>query len=919
MWSDLRYRMRAILRRRSMERELDEELRFHLEQHAAADERAGLSQDEAHRRARLAFGGVDLAKEQSRDGRGVQLADILVRDLRLAGRTLRKSPGFTLVALVSLTLGIGANTAMFQLFDALALRSLPIARPEQLVEIRLSDADLDLARGGFQRYPALTNPLWERIRERQDAFSTVFAWADDGFNLSPAGEARRARGLWVSGEFFPALAVQPVIGRVFGPADDRRGCGLAGAVISHDFWLRELAGNPRVLGTSLTLDSHRVDIIGVAPPEFHGLDVGRTFDIALPICAIETLRPRVDALASGTIWWLTVMGRLKPGWDVTRADAHVAAASSAIFAASQPSNYPAVSIRAYLASVLHAYPAARGISGLREDYADPLVLLLGMTALVLLMACANLTNLMLARGAVRQRELSLRLALGASRARLISQLLSESLVLAAGSAVAGILLAHLLSQSLVALLSTAGSPIALSLSTDWRVLLFTAATATTACLLLGLTPAMRATRCAPADVLKGGSRGQSSDRDSLRLRRVLVVSQVAASLVLVVGAALFVRSFRNLVTEPVGFERDGVLVVDAGLPPPQPSLEVARGLKRDLLARLRALPNVRGAAETTVVPLSGNSSSNTAWLDGASQSLRTVGVLEPGVVRLLRNAVDAGRRRSRLQRRGRAHHRQGGGRQRDVRAAVHAAVPTRSANASGSKPRRRRRRPSTKSSASYGTPSTAGCASHWVRWPSFRSRRSETQGAGGTFLVRGAGPAQSMVPMARQALVEVNGQPALRLPGARHPDPRVGAARARHGDAVGALRRARGDDCRDWSPRRRGLHGRAPASRDRHSSRPRRPAQHDRARGPRRERRARRGRTRAGGRRIARAHAHRSHVAFRCPSRRWNDAGGVGGRVTRHCSDRERRAGVSRRAPRSDDDAEGRVRSAFAGPLHAAT
>ena len=623
MLDDLRYRLRALFRRAEVERELDDELRFHLEQHAALDERAGVDREEARRLARLALGGVDLTKEASRDVRGVRILDVAARDLRYAVRTLRRSPVFTAVAVISLTLGIGANAAMFQLLNALVLRPLPVAHPEQLVEVGLPETDLDKARGNQHRYPAMTNPQWEALRARQEAFSGAFAWADDEFNLAPAGEVRLAPGLWVSGEFFPVLGLAPAAGRLFTPADDRRGCGLPGAVVSYDYWQRELQGDPRAIGSAITVESRTVDVIGVAPRGFTGVQVGQAFDVALPICARKAIYPDSKILDSGTDWWLTVMGRLRPGWTLARADAHVRTLSAEIFKTTLPSDYPAVSVKDYLGSRFQASSAVTGRSYLREQYSSPLVLLLAMTALVLLIACANLTNLMLARGSVRARELSLRLALGASRARLVSQLLSESLVIVAVSAVAGLAVAQGVSAGLVRLIGASRRPIVLGLDPDWRVAGFMLATSATTCLLLGLVPALRATRRAPGDALKAGTRTTTADPGGLSLRRILVVAQVAVSLVLVVGALLFARSFQNLLSEPLGFEARNVLVLGADLPPPAPSPEATAALRRDLRAGLRAIPGVLAVAETTVVPLSGTSSGNTIWRDG---SIREQGV-----------------------------------------------------------------------------------------------------------------------------------------------------------------------------------------------------------------------------------------------------------------------------------------------------
>jgi putative ABC transport system permease protein len=391
-------------------------------------------------------------------------------------------------------------------------------------------------------------------------------------------------------------------------------------VVSHDFWQRELGGDPQVVGRTLNVNAARVQVIGVAPAGFQGLQVGQRFDVALPICSLPTMQPGSSRLTSSNDLWITPMGRLKAGWSIERAEAHLRAISPGIFAASLPADYPAESAAAWRESTLTAEAAWAGRSSLREAYATPLTLLLAMTGFVLLIACANLTNLMLARGAVRQRELSLRLALGASRGRLISQLLCESLVLAAFSAIAGAVTARVLSQLLVRMMSATRNPIVLTLATDWRVVSFMAATALAACLVLGLTPALRASRGSPGDVLKAGARSATGDHESLMLRRALVVAQVAISLVLVVGALLFARSFRNLVSEPLGFEPRHVLLVDASLAPPVPGPEALVTLKRELIASLRAIPGVEAVAETFVVPLSGNNSSSTVWRDGSSQA-----------------------------------------------------------------------------------------------------------------------------------------------------------------------------------------------------------------------------------------------------------------------------------------------------------
>lgn len=546
-------------------------------------------------------------------GYRMRVVEVVWRDLRYAVRTLSRSPIFTIVAIISLTLGIGANTAMFQLLNALVFRPVPVANPQELVEVNLPERDLEQMRDNHPRWPALTYPLFEGLRERQKAFSVMFAWADDRLNLAPRGEERLLPAVWVSGDYFPALGLTPALGRLFTAAEDRPGCGLPGVVVSHDYWQRALGGDPQAIGRRLTIEAASVEVIGVAPAGFLGLQVGQRFDVALLFCSLPAVRPGSQNLTSGVQWWVTAMGRLEPGWTIERAEAHLRTIAPALFAATLPPGYPPAGVNAYLGATLTAQSASTGRSSLRQRYVTPLTLLLAMTALVLLIACANLTNLMLARGALRRRELSLRLALGASRARLISQLLCESLVLALISVILASILAQTISRSIVWLLSTTRQPIVLEVTPDWRVLAFLATVTLATCLLLGLTPAIRASRGAPGDALQGGERTVAGDRDSLMFRRALVVTQVAISLVLVVGALLFARSFRNLLLEPLGFEPQNVLIVNTAHPLPAPPPERELEIRREVIAALRAIPGVQTVGETFILPLSGNNSTSTVW------------------------------------------------------------------------------------------------------------------------------------------------------------------------------------------------------------------------------------------------------------------------------------------------------------------
>lgn len=544
------------------------------------------------------------------------------QDLRYGIRTSRKNSGFTIVAVLTLALGIGANTAIFQLLDAVRLKSLPVKNPQELAEVKI--ADMRGARGSFNSWnPALTNPIWEQIRDRQEAFTGLFAWSAGYFNLSTGGEVRSAQALWVSGDFFNTLEVKPILGRVFTATDDQPGCGSPGAVISYAFWQREFGGNANVIGKTLTLDYQPVEIIGVTPASFFGLEIGRSFDVAVPLCAEATINGADNRLTAGATWWLTVMGRLKPGWSLEQATAQLQTISPGIFETTLPPKYPSVSVQKYLGFKLEATPAGTGISQLRETYSQPLWLLLAIAGLVLLIACANLANLMLARASSREREIAIRLALGASRVRLIRQLLTESLLLAGMGAALGVFLAQELSAFLVSYISTQGDPLFVALQTDWRVLGFTVGLSVLTCILFGLMPAMRATRIAPVEAMKAGGRGMTTSRERFSLRRALVVLQVALSLVLVVGALLFSRSLGKLLTLDAGLRQDGILV--AGLDLTRLNLPVERRLpfKQEMRDRLRAISGVDAAASVNVLPLSGNAWGNVVWLDGTDAKQTT--------------------------------------------------------------------------------------------------------------------------------------------------------------------------------------------------------------------------------------------------------------------------------------------------------
>jgi predicted permease len=591
--------------------DLRDELRAHLDMATADRVARGEPPADAAAHARRELGNVGQIQEAARDVWGGRWLLQAVQDVRYALRVFRRNPGFALVAVLSLALGIGANTALFQVIDAVRLRALPIADPAGLYEVR--PTSMDGVRGSIQsRHAAVTQPIWREIAARQQAFS-LFAWARTSFNLAEGGEARPIAGLWVSGAFFDTLGLRPARGRLLSPRDDQPGCEPR-AVLGHGFWQRAYGGDASVVGRVLTLSERRVEIVGVAPAGFHGLEVGRDFDLALPLCAEAVLSADGKGLAdAGTTWWLSMFGRLRPGWTIERAAAHLAAISPETFRASLPAGYPPVSVPKYLAMSLTAVPGGEGVSSLREDYEAPLWLLLGIAALVLVIACSNLANLLLARATAREREISVRLGLGASRGRIVRQLLTESLLMAAIGTACAIVLAGVLGRWLVGALETGNSTITLPLVVDWRVLGFAALLTAGTCLLFGLVPAVRGTRVAASTVLRATARGASAGREPVTLRRALVVVQIALSVALLFGSLLFARTLRNVLDVDPGFASEGLLVAAIDSTRLRVPAENRTAHQDRVTERLRAVPGIAGAARVSVVPLSGDSGGNDVW------------------------------------------------------------------------------------------------------------------------------------------------------------------------------------------------------------------------------------------------------------------------------------------------------------------
>jgi putative ABC transport system permease protein len=600
---------------RDRDADLRAEIKAHLDMAIADRIARGESPEAAAAAARRELGNLSQIQEATRDAWGRRWPEQAAQDVRYALRTFRRNPGFAAVAILSLALGIGANTALFAVVNAVRLRALPVADPASLVEVRI--VNHEGARGSFESwYPAVTQPLWREIQAHRDGFSGLFAWGRGSLSLSGGGEARTAAGLWVSGEFFDTLGLAPAAGRHLSPADDTAGC-TPRAVLSHAMWRRAYGGDPSAVGRTITLDSKPVEIVGVAPAAFQGLEVGRVFDVALPLCAEPAFSSdgmgRVNA---GTTWWLSVFGRLKPGWSLDRVSAQLAAASPAIFRASLPATYPSISVERYLGFRLGAYAGGAGLSQLREDYGSPLWLLLAIAAVVLVIACANLANLLLARASAREREIAVRLGLGASRGRVIRQMLTESLLLVTIGTTLAVVLAETMGRALVAALETSENRITLPLGLDWRVLGFAAGLAITTSLLFGLAPALRGTRMAATAVMRASSRGATATRGTLSLRRALVVVQMALAVALLFGSLLFARTLSNAASVDPGFAPEGLLAATVNATQVGIPEDRRASYRLEVLEHIRAVPGVQSAAIAAIIPISGDASGNDVWPEG---------------------------------------------------------------------------------------------------------------------------------------------------------------------------------------------------------------------------------------------------------------------------------------------------------------
>ena len=634
---------RRYFRRAAWDAERRAELDAHIAHEIDDNIARGMSLAAARTAAHRKLGNPALIREDIYRMNTIRWLESVWQDARYAARVLRRSRAFAVVAILSLTLGIGANTAIFGLIEAVRLRTLPVPHPETLVAVNVDSHGWGRTGEFVGRFGRMTNPLWERLRTERDLLPQPFAWGVQQFDLADGGESQPVDGLWVSGEFFDTLGVRPAAGRLIRHDDDSRGCPTPVAVLSHGFWQRQYGGAPDAVGRTLRVYGVPMTIAGVSEPRFTGLDVGRNFDVAIPLCAEAVVRGNRSRLNRADSWWLVVMARLAPGVTAEALSPKLAARSATVFAATAPATYTTTDKEHYLQFTLTAAGAARGVSGLRTNYEQPLWLLLGIAGAVLVIACGNLANLMLARARAREREIAVRLAIGASRGRVLRQLVVESVLLSAVGAVLGAALAGVLGRALVALIGTPGTTYFVDLELNWRVLGFVGLLALVTSALFGVLPAVRAARTPPRAMLSGG-RGTSEGRERVLARRLLVVGQVALSLVLLVGALLFVVTLRNLQAADTGMQTAGVVVAEFDSRRSQIADERRPEFERQFMQRLAAIPGVEAVSPVAIVPMNGNTWNDAIVVDGKpSQIYPNINRVGPAFFDVLGIPLVAGR------------------------------------------------------------------------------------------------------------------------------------------------------------------------------------------------------------------------------------------------------------------------------------
>lgn len=611
-----------FFQRKQCDEQLADELQAYLE--IGIDEyiARGMTPEQARAAARRKLGNQTAIREEVYRMNSFTFLETVWQDIRYSLRTLAKSPAFTLVVILSLALGIGANTAIFSLIDTVLLKFLPVSHPEQLVNFTSSNPDEGLDY-------AFPYPAFKRFRESRDAFADVFAFYNlDKLDLEVNGQGGIALGQAVSGDYFSTLGIHPVVGRTILPDDDRAPGQGPVAVIGYDYWKTRFALDPAIIGRQVVLNNTPLTIVGVTPPEFYGLEPGERIDVSVPLSMVGQIRS--GWAAAGTKYyvlsapfrnWLHIMARLRPGVSMEEAQASVEPIQKQNMreAVESMGGLPfdsAAARRSFLATKVILGVGGRGLAQLREQFSKPLYIIMAFVGSLLLVTCANVANLLLARANSREKEIAVRLAVGAARRRLIRQLITENVLLAVCGGGLGLLIAFVASHSLLALMSHSNSPVTLSVQIDASVLGFTLAASLLTVFLSGLIPAWRATRInlSASQIHATRSSGKAGGRSALA--KGLVILQVSVSIVLLIGAGLLVRTLSNLEGYYPGFNRDRVLLFSlnpesTGYAGPQ-----RPGLYQRILDSLAQIPGVRSATFSIYSPLSGERSGTNPVVEG---------------------------------------------------------------------------------------------------------------------------------------------------------------------------------------------------------------------------------------------------------------------------------------------------------------
>ncbi|HUK90064.1 MAG TPA: ABC transporter permease [Blastocatellia bacterium] len=610
-------RLRSILGRRRVEEELDSEVGFHLEQQIEENVARGMTPDAARRAALRRFGAPIAIKEQCRDSRGVNYVDQLVQDVRYGVRQLRGNPGFTLTALLTLALGIGANTTIFSLTNQVLLRSLPIDHPEQLVVLRSPGPKSGSVSDDGDGAASFSYPMFKNLRDGAGQIADLFATYNLSLSVAGRGQTERTTGSLVSGNYFQVLGVQPTLGRTFTGDDETAPGANPVAVLSYGYWQRRFGLDPSILNTSLAVNGVSLTIVGVTRPGFTGVQVGRLPDLFIPVTMREQMLPNWKGMDSPKDYWLPILGRLKPGVTPARAAAAMAPTYRALLEAqAQETKMSSARIPQFVGKPLLLEPGSQGRQILQKNVRQPLIILMAMAALVLLIACANLASLLLARGAARQREIAVRLALGAARRRLIRQLLTESLLLATIGGALGLIAGLWTLKALIGWLPRSFGAVGLESRPDLSVLGFALGASAVTGILFGLAPAVYATRSSLGVTLKEQGASISEGGANLRLRKVLITGQIGVTAVLLIGAGLFARSLNSLNRIDLGLKPEGLMTfsVSPALNRYTPAQTAA--LATNLTRAIGALPGVKSASAAEIAILSNNDESSNITLEG---------------------------------------------------------------------------------------------------------------------------------------------------------------------------------------------------------------------------------------------------------------------------------------------------------------